>query len=147
LTVGVWDFIELEPFTVNVNGDLYFDGRGVESCTGIANLYINAGTTTFTGDARASNATIVVNGGTLAAGSNNAWGDASEYSYITVNSGALQAVSGTTPTLGNDINVKGNVTFSGSSDLTLSGNIDLGNAPRTLTVNNTATLTSRVAST
>ena len=136
LTVGqfAFDGNRFNAYTINVNANLLFDGLGLDRSTSPSVTFnINSGTTTFTGSATDHNVPLVLNGGTLAAGSDSAWGNAS----ITVNSGALQAVSGTTPTLGNDIKLNGDVTFSGSSDLTLSGNIDLGNGPRTLTADNT----------
>jgi fibronectin-binding autotransporter adhesin len=136
LTVGQFAFDDnkLNAYTINVNANLYFDGLGLDRSTSPSVTFnINSGTTTFTGSATDNNVPLVLNGGTLAAGSNNAWGNAS----ITINSGALQAVSGTTPTLSNNIKLNGDVTFSGSSDLTLSGNINLGNEPHTLTVDNT----------
>jgi autotransporter-associated beta strand protein len=138
LTVGEFKFNGGHSFTINVNGDLYFDGAGVNSLySDVATLYIYAGTTTFTGGASANNAKLVVNGGTLAAGANGAWGTETLY----INSGALEAVTGTTPTLSNAIEVEGNFFINGSSDLTLSGGIDLGSNIRTIDVNNTGVTT------
>jgi len=136
LTVGqfAFDDNQFNAYTINVNANLSFDGLGLDRGTKPSVTFnINSGTTTFTGAATDNNVPLVLNGGTLAAGSNNAWGNAA----ITINSGTLQSVSGTTPTLGNNITMNGDVTFGGSSDLTLSGSINLGNGPRTLTVDNT----------
>ncbi len=120
-----------------MNGDLNFDGKGIMTNPGIVTIYINAGTTTFTGEAKATCATLVVNGGTLAAGTDNAWGAGA----VQINSGALKAASGTNPTVINDINVGGNFSINGVNDLTLSGNIYMEEMTRTITVNNTGVTT------
>jgi uncharacterized protein with beta-barrel porin domain len=78
------------------------------------------------------NAPITLSGGTVAAGTDNGLGT----QLLTINRGTLQAAAGTTPTLGNAINVGGDFILSGADNLTLSGNVDLGGATRTVAVTN-----------
>jgi len=83
------------------------------------------------------NAPITLTGDTVAAGTDIGLGSQT----LTITSGTLQAASGTTPTLGNDISVNGDFTVGGANNLTLSGAVSLGGAIRTLSVSNTGDTT------
>ncbi|MHB9072264.1 MAG: autotransporter domain-containing protein [Desulfobaccales bacterium] len=82
-------------------------------------------------------APITLAGGIVAAGTDNGLGNQT----LTINSGTLQAATGTTPTLGNPISVGGDFILGGADNLTLSGAVGLGGATRTLTVTNSGNTT------
>jgi fibronectin-binding autotransporter adhesin len=95
-----------------------------------------AGTLTLSGANTYTGGTTLING-TLAAGNNKALGTGP----LTINGGTL-AASGGAITLANKVTMGGGAFMvGGANPLTLSGQVDLGNVSRTLTVNNTANTT------
>ena len=95
------------------------------------NLLVLAGANTYSGGTVLNAGTLGI--GTSSVGSTGAVGTGTLF----IHAGSLLATNGA-QTLNNAVGVVGNLSVGGSQDLTLAGTIDLSNATRTLTINNTA---------
>ncbi len=114
--------------TVDVAIDQTLSGPGALAKNNSATVSLNSANT-FAGG-------TVVNAGTLSFGDDNALSSGG----LTINGGGIAANNGARA-IANAITVAGDFSVSGSTALTLSGALDLGNSTHTITVNNTADTT------
>ena len=95
------------------------------------NLLVLAGANTYSGGTVLNAGTLGI--GTSSLGSTGALGSGTLF----IHAGSVVAANGA-QTLNNDVSVVGNFSVGGNQDLTLAGSINLSNATRVITINNTA---------
>jgi autotransporter-associated beta strand protein len=133
--VDVGAGLDLTLSGIITNGGLTKNGDGTLNLTGdsayTGDTTLNTGTLNLAGSVDSD---VVVAGGTLILGSDNAIDGGSA---LNVNGGAIQS-DNDARNVANAVNVGGDFTVGGANNLQLSGGIDLGGATRQVTVDNTA---------
>jgi len=115
--------------TLSIQTEISESGARTLTKTGAGQLILG-NANTFTGG-------VVLNAGTIAVGSSTALGGGG----LTINAGTIGSVT-STRTLANNVTVGGNFALglgAGGQSINLNGTTDLGNAVRSITLNNSAT--------
>lgn len=127
--------------TFNVASSLTFSENIGQNASGRTLTKTGAGALTLSGNNTFSG-TFTLNGGTVNINSGTALGSGG----FTYTSGTIDNTSGGAVTINNAVTLNTNLTFAGTNDLTLGGNLSLGNSNRTFTINGSTLAVSGVVS-